>query len=294
VNPLSTADPFWSFNREERFGVAVLFALLMQSDNLRRFADVARWSPPDLAHAEVAVEWTYLRDRWNQLPPETNRREAILELWNPPNRAELADLDPETFNGRFIVGNVSSGEYQSPGRWSVRLLDREIHDNEAFLAACRFKWAFNIKPDLVVQTPERQLLCVEAKFESREGSYPSIRDEVQIFRRRALPMQGQLDVQRYLVEHLLDFDGRFIFLAPRDAHTSADQSITWSDALQALDISGAPPWARAWLERMTGAAGSTLSTSPAMGCSRLGRVSPSTRARALRALRSLPRWRRQR
>ena len=59
--PISQALPapgaFWTFNREERDAVAVLFGLLVRPGNLDAFARLLDWHPVDLADAEVSVEW---------------------------------------------------------------------------------------------------------------------------------------------------------------------------------------------------------------------------------------------
>lgn len=59
---LPIPGPFWSFNREERNAVAVLFGLLARPGNLETFARLLDWSPADLDDAEICVDWTYLRD----------------------------------------------------------------------------------------------------------------------------------------------------------------------------------------------------------------------------------------
>lgn len=242
-------DPYWSFNREERNAVAVLFGLLMMPGNLERFAELVSWDPPDIADAETSVEWSYLRDQWDRTEPLA-RGGLLLDLWNPANRGELSELTAIEFNSRFVAGPVSSEQIQSPASWGVAKLDLAIEDNSEFLAACVFKWAFRVKPDLVAQTPSGRLLCVEAKLGSREGRYPSSGPEIEIFKRRGLTTQSQIGVQRYLIDELLKFSGQFVYLTRRMSGTTADRSLTWGEALAALDSSWVAPATASWIQRM--------------------------------------------
>lgn len=52
---LPAPGPFWTFNREERNAVAVLFGLLARPGDLDTFARLLNWHPDDLADAEVSV-----------------------------------------------------------------------------------------------------------------------------------------------------------------------------------------------------------------------------------------------
>ena len=101
---LPPPGPFWTFNREERNAVAVLFGLLARPGNLETFGRLFDWHPEDLADAEVSVEWTYLRDLWNHHSRRVEAnvlRTAILDALQPDNAAELAALSTLDFNAHF-------------------------------------------------------------------------------------------------------------------------------------------------------------------------------------------------
>lgn len=262
-SPITVSLPapgaFWTFNREERNAVAVLFGLLTRPGNLEVFCSRFGWEPDDLGDAEVAVEWTFLRDLWNHhsrtAGPEV-LRSAILGALAPANSALLRECSVLEFNTFFgAVPRPSATAVQSPSNWSVRRFDATIDDDAEFVATCRFKWAFNIKPDLVVQTPGGRVLCIEAKWDSGEGSYPASEAEKAIFNRRGIPYVSQTEVQRYLVDEVLGFDGEFVFLARSHIDTAAGRAITWAEALEGLDRSGAPAFVNDWCDTVLAQSG---------------------------------------
>ena len=208
---------FWTFNREERNAVAVLVGLLTRPGNMDAFTSLLDWRPPDLDDAEVSVEWTFLRDLWShhsRLTDVVVLRTAILDCLQPVDRDRLAAASILEFNTHFgAVPKPSPTYIQSPSNWSLTRFNDAITGNDEFRRTCRFKWAFNIKPDLVIQTPSGHVLCVEAKWDSAEGSYPATEVEKAIFRRRGLGYLSQTEVQQYLVTDVLGFTGTYAYLA---------------------------------------------------------------------------------
>ncbi len=248
--------PFWSFNREERNAVGILVGLLTRPGNLGAFTRLLEWNPPDVSNAEVSVEWTYLRDLWNwhsrRATPD-RLRVAVLDCLRPSNRAVLEECSILEFNTYFgAVPRPSATYVQSPSNWSVLRFAPSIPDAEEFRRTCRFKWAFNVKPDLVVQTPTGAVLCVEAKWDSAEGRYPSSEVEKAVFRERKIAYLSQTEVQRYLVNNVLGFTGTFAYLARRHVVTEAERTVTWSELLQALDRSAAPAFVQKWCDLAIG------------------------------------------
>lgn len=132
-----------------------------------------------------------------------------------------------------------------------RPLRRHDRRRQQFRKTCQCKWAFNVKPDLVIQTPTGKLLCIEAKWDSAEGSYPASEREKAIFQRRGIPHLPQTSVQRYLDNEVLGFDGTFAYLARRRFETAAGRGITWTEALTDLDRTGAPPFIDEWCAAVT-------------------------------------------
>lgn len=244
---------FWTFNREERNAVAVLVGLLTRPGNMDAFTSLLDWRPPDLDDAEVSVEWTFLRDLWShhsRLTDVVVLRTAILDCLQPVDRDRLAAASILEFNTHFgAVPKPSPTYIQSPSNWSLTRFNDAITGNDEFRRTCRFKWAFNIKPDLVIQTPSGHVLCVEAKWDSAEGSYPATEVEKAIFRRRGLGYLSQTEVQQYLVTDVLGFTGTYAYLARTHITTNAGTSITWAQLLTELDRSDAPRFIQDWCQQ---------------------------------------------
>jgi len=249
TSTLTAGGPFSTFNREERGAVAILFAALLHRPNLERFAELAGW-PVSADEVEVFVEWTYLRDLWfAHTGANDKKRAAVLAALNPSNREWLGACSVEEFNRYFVPnGHSVVNDIYYPGRWSVMGLNSVLSDDDEFRRTCKFKWAFNIKPDLVLMDGNR-VLCVEAKWDSKEGSYPSSDKEKAEFRDRGLPYVGQTELQQYLVNDLLGLDGTFRYLvrsgsARSDSHPTA----TWHEVLSAIDLSMFPTYVQRWAE----------------------------------------------
>jgi hypothetical protein len=73
------------------------------------------------------------------------------------------------------------------------------------------------------------VLCVEAKWDSGEGSYPASEAEKAIFQRRQLAYLTQTEVPRYLVDEVLGFTGVFAYLARTSFTAAAGRCITWAN-----------------------------------------------------------------
>ena len=250
---LTPPGAFSTFNREERNAVAMLYAALLHPGNLKRFADAVGWNGlEDPPAAEVFVEWTYARDLWSLHENTQQRRDAIIGLLQPANADRLRGCTVEEFNTFFgATPQPSTHEIQYPGRWSLLKFTGNIPDNEAFRRTCVFKWAFNIKPDLVIHGAQNRLLCIEAKWTSGEGAYPSSSPEKAEFARRGLAPVSQNEVQRFLVTDLLGFDAAFAYLVKEGTAASASHpTLTWRDAFAQLRTESLPPFVRDWIHHL--------------------------------------------
>lgn len=249
---LTPPGPFWQFDREERNAVARLLVLLAEPANLRVLTDACGWEVPDLTAAEVGVEWTYVRDLWRHHAgsgPEV-LRDAILRTLAPAAEADLSRSSVLDFNTHFGAVPAPSATFiQSPSNWSIARFDTNIPDNDEFRRTCVFKWAFNVKPDLVVQVGEK-VLCIEAKWDSGEGQYPGTDREKAIFSRRGLPYVPQTEVQKYLVNDLLGFEGTFAYLTKVPTSSTTARSITWRDLLGRMTDAHCPAALQAWRQSL--------------------------------------------
>ncbi|MGH7294359.1 MAG: hypothetical protein ACRELB_05480 [Polyangiaceae bacterium] len=240
--------------REERNVVAMLYHLLMDGENLARFLDLAGCKLP-VVPEEVGVyfEYAFLRDLWNDRVRDNAQlgRKVILDLLQPSNPQDLERMSVEDFNGFFgAVPRPSRDFIQSPGNWSIERFAPNVPDRDQFLRICRFKWAFNAKPDLVVHVSHDGALCVEAKFASGEGHYPSKGSEKAEFARRGLPLQAQTDLQTYILRDLLGLQAEFVFLVEDASATSAShRTLVWREVFAALDTSSCQAFMREWITR---------------------------------------------
>jgi hypothetical protein len=83
---------------------------------------------------------------------------------------------------------------------------RRLGGREFAERACRLKWAFNVKPDLVIQTSPASAICVEIKVDSKEGSYSMSRADSRFG-------MTQTGMQKYVLETLLGYKTEFVFLS---------------------------------------------------------------------------------
>ncbi len=120
-----------------------------------------------------------------------------------------------------------------------------VTDDADFLATCRFKWCFRVKPDLVIHTTRDHALVIEAKVESGEGSYPTNPTETAIFKQRGLARVSQTELQKHMMRELLGVDACHVFLTLG----GRKQQLSWRAAFEALDLTGMPNWSRRWIER---------------------------------------------
>jgi hypothetical protein len=133
-----------------------------------------------LEEAEVYMEFTRLRDHWNSLGKDNAaKRDLILDLLERAGGL-IRHLDAD-FSRRGIAeftrffmeprGDRILRNIAYPGNWRVSVLGQRFEGKpQAFREFCRFKWAFNIKPDIVILVPDAGPLCIEAKLESRKAS----------------------------------------------------------------------------------------------------------------------------
>lgn len=253
--------------REERNLAAVLYHMLQDDDCLQAFLRLAGLPDQDVGEAEVYFEYACLRDLWAETrrlpqdgPDARNRqlREAVVAMLEVATHAVprlvrnseadwadgvLPELPPladgasacEAFNRYFIAGQrpVSNDSIQMPARWDQGLFDRWAADGGIGFAAavCSLKWAFNAKPDLVIDLGNGGIVCVEAKLGSGLGAYQA-RGTAGVFR------LDQLALQEFVIRDLLGHSGtaaRFVTVSERAPRERDGWTpLSWRDVLGVL------------------------------------------------------------
>ncbi|QIK67293.1 hypothetical protein G7072_13875 [Nocardioides sp. HDW12B] len=247
-------ETYWAINREERQYAAILYHLLLNGDNLPRFLELIDCPYKVDETWSAYVEYAYLRDAWDKIGNDNDKkRKLISALLNTHDVSSLESASVQEWNEHFGVGTpvASTAHVQSPSRWSLAKFDANVADNDDFLATCQFKWAFNIKPDIVIHTDNDHAVVIEAKCTAGEGSYPSTTPEKDIFKRRGLPYVRQTDVQQYLFKEILGIEAVFRYVVKAGtASTPSYQTVLWKDAFAALEHTGAPTFLTAWLRKL--------------------------------------------
>ena len=231
----------------------------------------------------IYFEYAYLRDFWRYLDsahsnPEQAAEANISEINRIKsefiqkllaNHATINKIfsdtdDVKEINKALGVGGPLSKKYiQSPGRWSIAKLDankyfKGTENDEIFLKLCMFKWAFNIKPDIVIHIDKSTAICIETKYESGESQYPTSKTEVDIFNRRwkdkveptpferdiftnlTRPRIKQMQLQKYLMEDLLGIKTKFVLVGPENFKSVAYKYKGWSDVFTDTALADMP------------------------------------------------------
>jgi len=239
------AGPYHSLCREERNLCAVLYHLLAGNpENLSRFLKTIGHEPAKLDTAEIYVEYAHLRDIWHAFGKgkpsgveNETRREFILDALDLQSREDLRNSSVQEFNKFFVARTSPSSEViESPSNWSIKQLAESFPDDsggsKGFLRAARFKWCFNVKPDIVIFLSQDEAVSIEAKFESSESKYPSGDEEWKIFQRRELPKVPQTEIQKQVFK-LLGIDATHVLLAKNGG---GDGQFAWAEVLRALSL----------------------------------------------------------
>ncbi len=250
--------PYFQFDREERHLAAILFHLLNHKDNAERALRSAErdWKI-NPAEFGVYFEYSYPRDLWNKMEvkAEANnrKRDVIIRMLRSHgfDTRKLASLtEVKDFNAFFMETHPSRDYIQSPANWNLTQIAKSLplpSSNSDLVTACKIKWAFKAKPDIVIHADREHALCIELKLEAGEGSYPSEAREKKLLRERGLfaakkalrlPM-SQTDLQKFLMTELLGLDCRFRFITRHT--TPGTEYVSWSDFLGLLEPLPTPP-----------------------------------------------------
>jgi hypothetical protein len=257
--------PYHAFNREERHLAAVLFHLLSHRRNVELLFALAgiAW-PVDESAFGVYFEYSYLRDLWHVIGArgaganDVKRRAIIAMLkaqgFDAARGEAMAECGTKAFNTVFVGKEGASELYvQSPANWRLAEFVRTLPEDGDLVAACKIKWAFKAKPDIVIHADHERVVCLELKLESIEGTYPAAAAEKKLLRARGLFDAGgkglfpiaQCAIQRLAVEDLLGFECHLLYVTPRE--DSAAGVLSWRELHDGLDCRGLPPYMAAAL-----------------------------------------------
>jgi hypothetical protein len=232
-----------------------------------------------------------------QPDPEARNRErlqAIFDLLALPSLqlpAFAADSPEDVLNGRlqfggytgiaafnayFGIGSPSEEEVQYPGRWSLlgsrqrgflyrfpegawQELTPAQRAAHPFFQLCCFKWAFGVRPELLLQvTPERAMV-LEARRPAEEATYPASNEELHTIAQRLLadrnrtdevPRQRRLAAQRFMLERLLGMEAAFYYLtAQPEAVPEGAYNVTWQALFREQSLNALPRPLQPWVAK---------------------------------------------
>jgi len=236
------------------------------------------WKPKD-GEFGIYLEYSYARDIWHGLDftgsGDHKVRIPDIEAIEAVNRRKIDSIlkilgqlqfDPtivpqtsvRDFNAFFIGQSRASTKYiQSSANWHLPAFFESVTHayngrsdglaTHALEGVCKFKWAFRIKPDIVIHADNDRALCIELKFESAEGRYPTAGMERKLLQRRKLFAEphsptfgvGQTELQKFLMSELLGLDCRYLLIT---RHEKSDgRCIPWGEFLARLEIPSNPP-----------------------------------------------------
>lgn len=242
IRKTSKLNPnYYEINREERNYAAIFFAALCKDNNAEQFLKYCNFKSELTNEFGIYFEYSYIRDLWNKIESEEIKKEIIRQHLQINNIESILSKSLKEINQIFGVGGEPSTSFlQYPGKWSISKYDQNFPDNNDFLNICKFKWSFNIKPDIVIHIDKENAICIEAKYESGKGSYPATEDDKKIFNNRNLKYVGQMELQKYMMEELLGIKTDFMFLVSKKEKSETHKVISWAEAFGCIDMNGMP------------------------------------------------------
>ena len=239
-------DPnYYEINREERNYTAILYTALCQPDNALKFIREACEKEIETLGPDFGIyfEYSFLRDLWFIINNDEIKKNVIRQLLPINKIDEILQKPIVEINHKFGTSGCSPNQVETPGNWAITKLSKHFSDNADFLKICKFKWSFNIKPDLVIHLDKKMAICIEAKYESNEGKYPSSSKEIKIFKERGIEAVGQIELQKYMMEELLRIKTDCVFIVYKKVNSGDYKVTTWKEVFGSLDLSNLPNYA---------------------------------------------------
>ena len=238
---LGISDDYVRYCREERNFAAVLYHLLLDEERLGIFLELIGLSAAQARDAGIYFEYAHLRDLWAEAGARygtagsnARYRDAIIAMLKNPHVA--LPMDCKAFNEVFIGPGsraASASFIQMPARWNDAQYPAWCAlGGEAFAQrACILKWAFNAKPDLVVQLGDGQFICIEAKLESGIGAY-----RARTGLSAAFFGMTQTRLQEFIFNELLRVPTEFVIVSKDDRRETVApwRQHTWQEVFAAL------------------------------------------------------------
>ncbi len=212
--------------------------MLQDAAGLERFAEKIFSQFPGKEKGAIKgifIEYAMARDLWKCLGKNNDaKKDYIVQMLS----LDLPETSIEEFNRLFVAGKPSITDIQSPARWGIKtIFNKENHlKKETQKAACQLKWAFNVKPDIVIELDNNGVICIEAKVESPEGNYANASEEKNAITKCLgadwlKENSKQCAVQRFLMEDVLGYDPVYdVFLSLKGKDKKGPANISWKEA----------------------------------------------------------------
>jgi hypothetical protein len=222
--------------REERNFAAILYAILCREDNARIFLSLCGVTEPiSSTDLEIYFEYAYLRDVWHTFTKNDERKKFInTSLKIKAIEEILSQTRILEINRALCSDHLSSKLIQSPGRWNLKQIKKIVSSgsdkDKDYETICKFKWAFNVKPDLVIHLGGNRAICIETKHESGEARYSDKNDENKF-------ELGQLELQQFLMKDVLGFhDPKFVYIVTKHKEVKDTCVLTWKKVFESLGM----------------------------------------------------------
>ena len=243
---------YGDFGRGEMNRVARLYHLLQNRENLRKFLQLTGVPKVEAIVEDefgIFLEYAYLRDMWERLKDEEDgnekKKEIIVGCIGAVLPDSISQFSVMAFNEYFGACNRSrkpSKDYiESPHNWQLHTETLKKIDNDGFLDLCKFKWSFGARPDMVIHISNDAAVCIEAKAESKESSYPQGGRLQQVFKEKNISCRvSQTELQKHLMTDLLGLRTHFVYVTERGSRPKSTgyTPIRWKDIFRALHQSG--------------------------------------------------------
>lgn len=221
--------------REERYFCAVLFHYMLQNHEGAKSL-VNKITQGNGQIKGIFIEYAMARDLWKCIGDKNEAKRIYI---SQALSLDLPQKSIEEFNRLFVARKPSVTDIQSPARWGITTIFTNPLDTETKVKACKLKWAFNVKPDIVIELDNNGVICIEAKVESDEGCYAGTSEEKKTMI-KCLGEDGaakfkdcsrQCAVQEFLMKDVLGYEPVYnVFLSLGEKDKQGAVNLSWKEA----------------------------------------------------------------